>query len=329
MTVAVPYTRGLHDLGNGHYAYLQPDGSWGLSNAGLVTYAGQSLLVDTLFDLRLTAQMLDAMRRATPAAASIGVLVNTHSNGDHTFGNRLAGGARIVASRRCAEDMVGVGPARLAAMMRGAKEGALGLTGSYLERIFGRFDFAGIDQYVLPTDTFDGSLDLQVGEKLVRLVEVGPAHTAGDVIVHVPADRVVYTADILFIGIHPVVWAGPVANWVRALDMVLDLDAEVIVPGHGPIPTRQQVIDLRAYWEHLLGECGSRLAAGQPVAEAAHDLARGPYADWGEAERLIVNVQTIYRELSGQPAPATSPQEWFQTMAEFERTHNAPRRESQ
>src|SRR5262249_43848303 len=274
--------------------------------------------------LRLAGQVPDAMRRAAPAAASIGVLVNTHSNGDHTFGNRLAGGARIVASRRCAEDMVGVGPARLAAMMRGAKEGAVCLTGDYLGRIFGRFDFAGIGQDVLPPDTFDGSLDLQVGEKLVRLVEVGPAHTAGDVIVHVPADRVVYTADILFIGTHPVVWAGPVANWVRALDMVLDLDAEVIVPGHGPIPTRQHVIDLRAYWEHLLRECRSRLAAGQPVAEAALDLVTGPYADWGEAERLIINVQKIYGELSGQPVQPTTPTDWFRTMAEFDRTLRAP-----
>jgi len=324
MTVAVPYTRGLHDLTNGHYAYLQPDGSWGLSNAGLVTDAGQSLLVDTLFDLRLTAQMLDAMRQATRAAASIGALVNSHSNGDHTFGNRLLGGARIVASRQCAEEMVGVGPDRLTAMMRGARDGALGLTGTYLERIFGRFDFAGIDQYVLPTETFDGSLELRVGEKLVRIVEVGPAHTAGDVIVHVPADRVVYTGDILFIGIHPVVWAGPVANWVRALDLVLDLDAEVIVPGHGPIPTRQQVIDLKAYWEHLLRECRSRLAAGQPVAEAALDLATGPYADWGEAERLIINVQKIYGELSGQPVQPTTPTDWFRTMAEFDRTLRAP-----
>ncbi len=63
-----PYTKGLHDLGNGCYAYLQPDGSWGWSNAGLVVDSGESLLVDTLFDLKLTAEMLEAMRRAEPKA---------------------------------------------------------------------------------------------------------------------------------------------------------------------------------------------------------------------------------------------------------------------
>ena len=48
----IAYNRGLHELGDGLYAYLQPDGGWGWSNAGLVTSAGESLLIDTLFDLR-------------------------------------------------------------------------------------------------------------------------------------------------------------------------------------------------------------------------------------------------------------------------------------
>src|SRR6202045_537603 len=105
MTSAAGFTKGLHELGNGCYAYLQPDGSWGWSNAGLLADSGQSMLVDTLFDLPLTRQMLDAMRRAEPAAARIGSVVNTHSNGDHTFGNRLVEGAEIIASRACAEEM--------------------------------------------------------------------------------------------------------------------------------------------------------------------------------------------------------------------------------
>src|SRR5262244_2644557 len=90
-----PYTKGLRDLGRGAYAWLQPDGSWGWSNAGLVVDGGRALLVDTLFDLGLTREMLDAMRAAVPAAAHIDTLVNTHSNGDHTYGNALVAGAEI------------------------------------------------------------------------------------------------------------------------------------------------------------------------------------------------------------------------------------------
>ena len=105
--------------------------------------------------------------------------------------------------------------------MRQARSGRLGRTGEYLERIFGRFDLEGIDRFVLPTEVFEGELELNVGGKAVRLVEVGPAHTGGDVIVHVPGDRVVYTADILFVDRHPVAWAGPVSNWIKAIDLIL------------------------------------------------------------------------------------------------------------
>ena len=98
------YTKGLHDIGHGCFAYLQPDGSWGWSNAGLVTDGDQTLLVDTLFDLPLTAQMLKTMRDAVPAARDIRKLVNTHANGDHVFGNQLVEGAEIIACRACAEE---------------------------------------------------------------------------------------------------------------------------------------------------------------------------------------------------------------------------------
>jgi cyclase len=312
-----PYSKGLHDLGRGHYVYLQPDGSWGMSNAGLVTDAGQSLLIDTLFDLRLTSEMLAAMRRATSAAARIGVLVNSHSNGDHTFGNRLVEGARIIASYRCAEEMMNAGPQGLAELLERARAGELGHTGAYVEQIFGRFDFAGIDRYVLPTETFASSLELSVGSKSVRLIEVGPAHTGGDIIVHVPADNVVYAADILFIGAHPIVWTGPVENWIRAIDLILSLRPEVIVPGHGPIPTYDQVTALKGYWEWLLRECKSCFEAGVPAFEAAKELARGPYSGWGEGERLIINVETIYRQLSGLAAEQASRADRFGKLADF------------
>src|ERR1700704_4423147 len=100
------YERGLREVGDGLYAYFQPDGSWGWSNAGLIVDGEATLLVDTLFDLRLTGDMLAEMRRAVPAAERIETLVNTHANGDHTFGNQLVEGARILASERTAQEML-------------------------------------------------------------------------------------------------------------------------------------------------------------------------------------------------------------------------------
>ena len=178
------YVKGLQEVGDGLYAYLQPDGGWGWSNAGLVVDGERTLLVDTLYDLALTEQMLQTMRRAVPAAAQIDTLVNTHANGDHCYGNQLVGGARILASERTAAEMTELPPAAMAALLEQAP--AMGELGEFFLECFGAFDFKGIE-LALPQETFDGELTLQVGERELQLIEVGPAHTRGDTLVHVPA----------------------------------------------------------------------------------------------------------------------------------------------
>ncbi|MGH0031411.1 MAG: MBL fold metallo-hydrolase [Myxococcota bacterium] len=309
------YRRGLHDLGGGSHAWLQPDGSWGWSNAGLVCDGEASLLVDTLFDLPLTSEMLRAMRDAVPAAAAIDTLVNTHANGDHCFGNELVEGATIVASRACAEEMRELPPAALAALKKNAAD--LGEAGAFFADVFGPFDFEGIT-LTPPTETFEGRHELRVGDKRVDLHEVGPCHTKGDVIVHVPSDRTVFSGDILFIDGHPILWEGPVGNWIDACDRIVALEAAAIVPGHGPITDAAGVDALRGYLVYVRDEARARFEAGMPVLEAARDISLADYDGWGDAERIAVNVSTLYREF-GDPSPPPNPVELFGWMAQLAR----------
>ena len=294
------YTRGLHEIADGVWAYLQPDGGWGWSNAGLVAGGGASLLVDTLFDLRLTAEMLEQMRRTTNFAERIDTVVNTHANGDHCYGNALLGGSEIVSTARCAAEMLQLPPSSMAAMMRSAD--SLGPAGQFLGRIFSPFSFEDVP-LVVPTRTFEGRLDLRVGERRVALLEVGPAHTAGDAIVHLPDEGVVFTGDILFHGGHPIVWSGPVANWLAACDRVLGLRPTVVVPGHGPLATPAALEDLKGYFELLTREAKVRFEGGMTPLDAARDIDLGPYAGWSEAERVVANVHALYRDFGG---PATA-----------------------
>jgi glyoxylase-like metal-dependent hydrolase (beta-lactamase superfamily II) len=212
------YERGLHEVGDGLYAYLQPDGSWGWSNAGLVADGEQTLLVDTLFDLDLTEQRLSESRYAVPAASRIDTLVNTHANGDHCYGNQLVRDARIVASERTATEMAELPATAMAALLREAPK--MGKVGELLLRCFDSFNFDGIEM-VFPDQKFSGELTLKVGSREVRLIEVGPAHTQGDTIALLPAERVLFSGDILFNGAHPIAWAGPVSNWIAACERIL------------------------------------------------------------------------------------------------------------
>ena len=294
------YEKGLHEIGNGCWAWLQPDGSWGWSNAGLVTDGEASLLVDTLFDLRLTEAMLVAMRDASSAAREIDTVVNTHANGDHCYGNALVADATIVASRASAEEMDEVPPAVIAQLLENADQ--LGPAGRFFQQVFGNFEFAGIE-LVKPNRTFDGEIAMRVGDKEVRVFEVGPAHTRGDVLVHSVADRVVFTGDILFIDGTPIMWAGPGDNWIRACERIEAMDVDVVVPGHGPIVGPEGAAAVREYLTYIRDEARIRFDAGWAAADAARDIALGDYASWGDAERIAVNVDTLYREFDPSAEP--------------------------
>jgi glyoxylase-like metal-dependent hydrolase (beta-lactamase superfamily II) len=177
--------------------------------------------------------MLATMAHAVPQAAKIDTLVNTHVNGDHTHGNQLVIGAEIVGTRQLREEMEAFPPEQLTALFQNWR--ALGAAGEFLNETMGsRFDFDGVVN-TPPTRLFDGELTLKVGDKEVRLVDLGPAHTPSDTVAYVPQDRTLFTGDLLFHGGHPAVSAGPVRNWIAACDRMLGWDVETVVPGHGPI----------------------------------------------------------------------------------------------
>jgi len=306
----------LAEVGEGCLAYLQGDGSWGWSNAGLVVGDGVSLLVDTLFDLKLTQRMLDTMGEHT-RAAPIATVVNTHANGDHCYGNQLVGDAQIVATTAAAREMSEVPPSMLAALNQ-----APGEVGDLFRSFFGEFEFEGIEMRE-PDRTFDGRLELDVGGRSVELIEVGPAHTAGDSIAVVPDAGVVYTGDILFIGGTPIVWAGPLSNWIDACDLMLGMDCDRVVPGHGPVTDKAGVTAVRDYLAFVDEAASARQAAGIDAFDAARDIAREigaseDFSELGEFGRIAVNVEAVYRQLDpGHESPDVVEQ--FRRMATIER----------
>ncbi|WP_274910648.1 MBL fold metallo-hydrolase [Streptomyces sp. WZ-12] len=291
----VPYAPGLHHIAAETYAYLQPNGSWGWSNAGLVADGDEGLLVDTLFTVPQTRAMLDEIAQALPRL-TIGTLVNSHSDGDHWWGNQLLPDATIVASEAAATAMR---RDRFHALF--AAPGAIRLPG-IVEEMRQTFDFTGITP-TLPTRTFSGEAEVTVGRRTVRLIEVGPAHTTGDVLVHVPDAAVLFAGDILFVGGHPVIHSGPVENWISACDLILDLDVEAIVPGHGPVVGKPEVRLFRDYLEQVRDHAIRAHRSGLPVLQAAREMDLDGFADWADPERLVLNIGAIYRELNGDGTP--------------------------
>jgi glyoxylase-like metal-dependent hydrolase (beta-lactamase superfamily II) len=172
------------------------------------------------------------------------------------------------------------------------------------------FAWRGVQLRYADRTIADGTT-LDVGGRSVHAIDVGPTHTAADAIVHVPDAGVAFAADILFIGVAPIMWHGPVETWLAALDTLLSLDAGVYVPGHGPPCGRAEIEELAAYWRWLREAVAEQRAAGRPASEAAKLLVRSPeharFAAWEGAERIVVNVATMYRNLDGGPAEVKPP----------------------
>lgn len=297
----VPYTRGLHEVADRVWAWTLPDGGYGWSNAGLVAGDGASLLVDTLFDLALTREMLTAMRPITDRAPITDALI-THSNGDHTHGNQLLDDSvRIIAAQGTFDEIAhDQGVERLVAL----QTDDLGPVATpYARERFGHFDFSGIT--VRNADeTFDRSLALDVGGREIHLLNLGPAHTAADSVVHVPDAGVLFGGDLLFIGCTPIVWSGPIANWIAACDAMIALDTPIVVPGHGPVTDPDGIRAVRGYFVHITEQADEAHRKGLSLAEAVDAVDLGEYASWLDSERIVVNMYRRYCELDPDtPAP--------------------------
>ncbi|MFJ5680647.1 fumarylacetoacetate hydrolase family protein [Streptomyces sp. NPDC093097] len=314
-TSALPYTKGLHQVGDGVWAWLLPHGEYGMSNAGLVAGDGAALLVDTLFDLPLTAEMLDGMRSITDRHP-LSHAVLTHSNGDHTHGGQLLPDtARIIAAKGTAGEMHSEMPPELTAALQVMDLGPT-LT-PYLRERFEAFDFGGI-RLRMPDQTFDRRLTIEVGGREVRLLNLGPAHTEADTVVHVPDVGVLFAGDLLFIGCTPIVWSGPIAGWIDACDTMIGLGASTVVPGHGPVTDADGIRSVRDYFRHVVEQADAAFAKGHDFQEAAFGVDLAEYADWLDAERVVVNIYQRYREIHPDQ-PVVDKVALFGLMAEWDR----------
>jgi len=288
----------LRQIANDVFACLQADRGLGTSNSGLINRAG-GMVIDTFWDLPHTRQLIDTYARVwkTPARR----VVNTHHNGDHCWGNQLFAGAEIIGHRLCAAAFTKERPEALQ-MLRLAADSADPAVAA-LARAFANWDFSGIE-LTPPTTLIDDRLDLDLDGIPAELRYVGPAHTIGDVIVHLPEQRVVFTGDILFRLCTPIGWEGTFDRWMRALDDIIALRPEIIVPGHGPLCGPEGLREMKAYLAYVRAEARRFFDAGLSALEAAKRIDPGPYANWTEPERIIFNVERAYREFRGEPFDA-------------------------
>lgn len=245
----------IHEVSDGVYAYIQPDGTWWINNTGFIVAHDGVIAIDTCATEHRTRTFLSAVENKTPQP--IRVLINTHHHGDHTHGNYLTHPATIIGHDKCREMVIASGISHY--------------PGIWESRDWGQLNLAP------PMVTFQERIDVWSGDLKLEVHYIGnPAHTTNDVVVWIPERRVLFSGDLVFNGGMPFVVMGSISGSRLAIERMRSFDANVIVPGHGPVCDAGILDGLDRYFAFVQNLAADAVAAGASPLEAARGTDHEP-----------------------------------------------------
>jgi glyoxylase-like metal-dependent hydrolase (beta-lactamase superfamily II) len=157
----------------------------------------------------------------------------------------------------------------------------------------------------MPNATFRDRMTLHLGGKEIQILYFGSAHTKGDSILYVPQDRIAYMSEVFFNEEFPNMAGGYGVSWIRVLDAVKALDADIFVPGHGPIPddpkqTRAALDRMRQILVEARDGLQNQIAQGASEDQAVAAIRLDQYAKlYAFAAQREVVLRRMYKELKG------------------------------
>ena len=253
------YVEGLSALGS-------PANQNFISNAGFIVTSAGVVVIDALGSPALAERLLAEIRKVTPHKVTH--VIVTHYHADHVYGLQVfeQSGARIIAQQAGREYLH-------------ADTARLRLQASRTELAPWIDDKTRL---VAATEWIDTRREITVGDTRLVLQPVGPAHTPEDLAVYLPDKKVLYAGDLVFRSRVPFVGQADSRNWIKSLDKLLAFDADVVVPGHGPVSTeaRKDMELTRNYLAYLR----------KTMVQAARDMTPFDEAykatDWSAYEHL-------------------------------------------
>ena len=274
---------GLIEVAPATYSYVQAVGSAGISNAGLILGPDQVLVVDALATIPMAVKFLGHIRCVTPHPISHILL--THPHMDHFLGIQTLLPAQIVSHALCREEMIKIGPDAADQWAKRRPQFAEGLKGV---------------RVCLPEQTFKDRVTFFLGEMEVQFFHLGYGHTRGDGLVYLPNEKVLFAGDVAFFKVTPQGFHGHLGNWINIVNRILDMDIETIVPGHGPIGGKVDLLEMRTYLELVYDQARQCFRQGMSESESVAKIDIGPYHTWVEQERIKDNVERAYQEFRGE-----------------------------
>jgi cyclase len=254
---------------------VHPSGLYTTNNLIVITTDGV-LVADGQKDPATTKKMVDFIKGVTNQPIRYVIVASEH--GDHAGGHEaFPAGATFVSS-----------PASQAVLREQAKS-----------------DKAGRPKTIVPTETVADRRVLKMGATEIQIMNLGRAHTSGDIEVYLPAEKIFFVSEAYSNHLFPQMRAAPPKEWIQTLKNLQKIDAAWIIPGHGfiddPAVLKDELVNFTKLMEYVVPEITRLHNAGVPVSEALKQANWGPYSSWPAFDRNgQVAVQRIYDEIDGK-----------------------------
>lgn len=258
-----------------------PSNGGDVANLGFIVGSRCVAVIDSGGTPEVGRRLRAAVERTT--ALPVCHVINTHQHPDHVLGNVafVGSGVKFVASAKAGAALAAREPYYLNALQR---------------------DFGIVmthEAVVYPGVTVDGTLELDLGERVLVLQAWPTAHTDNDLTVYDRHTRTLFLSDLLFVDHMPAL-DGNLRGWLKVMAQLKALDVAVAVPGHGAVSrdwpavlTKQQL-----YLETLLRETRAAIKNGQTIQQAVDQVGRDAASSWSLAERFHRrNVTAAFAEL--------------------------------
>jgi len=295
----------LKQLSPSVYAFLQREApgqsNYSVSNFGIVVGPQSLLAIDAGGGPQHARNFIAAAR---PLGKPFDRVVISHSHPDHVIGlTQFPAGIEIVAQEETRAQMTRMGAMPTPAFW--ATNAAWGRPGD-------------VNRIIVPTVTFHDRMSVYYGETQVDFTWPGRAHTAGDALVHLPREKILFMGDISFFGVTPLNGSGFIEDWIKVCDRIIgDEGVATIVPGHGPVGGKAELQEMRGYLELLWREGRKKFDAGASAGRAAAEIDLGKYASWTDADRIAPNLARLYAEFRGTLGSPAERDSARQAVAEY------------
>jgi cyclase len=285
----------MESIAPGVHAFMQPDGSWGLSNAGLVFNDNAVVLIDTCFTERRNTILREMVTATAPRPPTL--LINTHHHGDHVYGNGWFPEAMVVSHEE-------------------TRDCVLRLDSAVSARRFADVQFG--ETRPTPADlTFRTDLQFHLGDTVLEVFYPGVAHCVGNTGVYLREQKTLFAGDLLMKDCTPSFSGGSAVGYLPVLQRLRELGAKRIIPGHGPICGPEIIDETERYLRYVLDLAAAALADGRTPLEAAQAADLSQFPGWRDHERLVGNLYRACAELApdGVTFPVDTSAMWRDTEA--------------